>query len=313
MPSRARGTASASAASAPDSPSARIARSSEPGSRPLPGRDVAGLEQDRPGLRRAARVRERRRPAGHGGERQIGEPLPRRQVRIGRHRASVVAAVQQRDGMDLEVEVVRRVLGVTRVPHEADHVARSHLRAVDREGRERREVRVVELVAGGILQPEAEPADVVPPDRVDDPVGDGENRSAQRSEDVLAVVPAGCRARGVEGVRVRRSAVDREDVAALRQTRDHVRRHTPHRRHGRPIALARLHRLPVHLRPDRASGVVLDAAHRLWLERLGGDIRVADDDVRPGGHAGVLDIHADVQSSHSCVESARSSRAVRRR
>ena len=93
----------------------------------------------------------------------------------------------------------------------------SHLAAVDGERRERGEVRVVELVAVPVAEPEPVAADVVPADREDRAVGDGEDRRAERREDVLAVVPAGGGAAGAEGVGERRRPVDREDVAAGRQ------------------------------------------------------------------------------------------------
>ena len=82
------------------------------------------------------------------------------------------------------------LIGVARVAHEAEHRARLHLAAVDGERREGGEVRVVELVAVVVAKPEAVAADVVPADREDRSVGDGEQRRAELAEDVLAVMPA---------------------------------------------------------------------------------------------------------------------------
>ena len=79
-------------------------------------------------------------------------------------------------------------------------------------------MRVVELVALPVAQPEPPAADVVPADREDRPVRDGEDRRAERREDVVAVVPAaGDVAAGrAERVAVADGPVDREDVAAAR-------------------------------------------------------------------------------------------------
>jgi hypothetical protein len=74
-------------------------------------------------------------------------------------------------------------------------------------------VRIVELVPLPVSQPEAIAAAVVPADREDRAVGDGEKRRPERREDVFAVVPADAGARRTERVRERGRAVDREDVA----------------------------------------------------------------------------------------------------
>ena len=88
------------------------------------------------------------------------------------------------------MEVDRRELGVAGLPHEPEHVACLDLPAVDGERRVGREMRVVELVAGPVAEPEAPAADVVPADREHRPVGDREQRRSERREDVLAVMPA---------------------------------------------------------------------------------------------------------------------------
>ena len=97
---------------------------------------------------------------------------------------------EQRHGVDLEVQMDGRELGVAGLPHEAEHVAGLDLPAVDGERRVRREMGVVELVPGAVAEPEAPAADVVPADREHRAVGDGEERRPERREDVLAVVPA---------------------------------------------------------------------------------------------------------------------------
>jgi hypothetical protein len=124
--------------------------------------------------------------------------------------------------VDLEVEVHGRRARLAGVAHERDHLARPHLAAVDGERRVRGEVRVVELVAGPVSEPEAEAADLVPADGEDRPVRDREHRLAELAEDVLAVVPARAGPGGPEGVAEADRAVDREDVAAGRQLRVHA-------------------------------------------------------------------------------------------
>ena len=64
---------------------------------------------------------------------------------VGVH-GSVVAQVEQADGVDLEVEVIRRAFRVTRVAHEAEDGASLDVGAVHGRRREGGEMRVVELV-----------------------------------------------------------------------------------------------------------------------------------------------------------------------
>ena len=92
--------------------------------------------------------------------------------------------------MDLEVQVRRRSLRVARVPDEPEHVSGMDLVAVDRKRREGGKVRVVEEIPLPVAHPEPVAADIVPPDGEDRPRRDGEDRRAQRREDVVAVVPA---------------------------------------------------------------------------------------------------------------------------
>ena len=79
-------------------------------------------------------------------------------------------------------------------------------------------MRVVELVPFVVAEPQAKAADVVPADREDRPVGDGEDRRAELGEDVFTVVPTrhDVASRRSEGVPERRRAIDGKDVAAGR-------------------------------------------------------------------------------------------------
>jgi hypothetical protein len=126
--------------------------------------------------------------------------------------------------MDLEVEVVGRPFGVAGVAHEPDDLACLHVRAVRRGRRERGQVRVVELVALAVEDPQPVAADLVPADREDGPVRAGDERLAELPEDVVAVVVGHVRARGPVAVDVRGGAVDGEHVAARRQLRMELER-----------------------------------------------------------------------------------------
>ena len=136
------------------------------------------------------------------------------------------------------MEVRRTALGVAGVADEADDVARLDTAPLDRKRRVRRKVRVVELVALGVAQPEPVAADLGEPDRVERAVGDREQRRALGGEDVLPVVPAAgdVRPRAPEAVAERGRAVDGEDVAARGElaprppARPSRGRRRPHRR-----------------------------------------------------------------------------------
>ena len=93
--------------------------------------------------------------------------------------------------------------------------------ALDRERRVGGEMRVVELVALGVAEPQPPAADLVPADRVDGAVCDGEQRRSERREDVLAVVPAAddVGARSAERVAERGRAENGEDEALARELR----------------------------------------------------------------------------------------------
>ena len=86
-------------------------------------------------------------------------------------------------------------------------------------------MRVVELVAAVVAQPEPPAADVVPADGEERPVRDGEERRPQRRDEVLAVVPLArdVGAERAEGVAERGGAEDGEHVAALREACGHLR------------------------------------------------------------------------------------------
>ena len=100
-----------------------------------------------------------------------------------------------RDRVHLEVEVRRLAAECAGVAHEADHLAGPDVRAVRGQRRERREVRVEELVPLRVAEPEPVPGRVVPADRVERAVGDGDERLAEPAEDVDAVLLAAARGR----------------------------------------------------------------------------------------------------------------------
>ena len=74
-------------------------------------------------------------------------------------------------------------------------------------------MRVVELVSLAVSQPEPITAAFLPADGEDRAVGNGEEWGAERSEDVLAVMPDGTGPRRPERVGERGRPVDGEDVA----------------------------------------------------------------------------------------------------
>ena len=141
-------------------------------------------------------------------------------------------------------------------------------------------MRVVELVPLLVAQPQAPAADVVPADREDRAVGDGEDRRAERREDVVAVVPAAgdVAARRPEGVAVRRRPVDREDVVLRGQPGRHVRDRGPHRQPVVPRRLVAGERRPG--RGQRRLGARLRGGRS---PRLAG----STSSLRPGSSSGV--------------------------
>ena len=74
-------------------------------------------------------------------------------------------------------------------------------------------MRVVELVSLAVSQPEPITAAFLPANGEDRAVGNGEERGAEWSEDVLTVVPADTGPRRPKSVGERRWPVDGEDVA----------------------------------------------------------------------------------------------------
>ena len=127
----------------------RAPRRSEAGSSPSAVEMSVTAEQDRAGLaaRRCRPDRSAPSRSATGNGRPLDAATP---VEVGRRvDGAVVAEEEHRDRVHLEVEVRRRPLGVAGVAHEADHLAGLDVRAVLRERRERREVRVVELRCPG--------------------------------------------------------------------------------------------------------------------------------------------------------------------
>ena len=102
---------------------------------------------------------------------------------------AVLAERAERHRMDLEVHVVRASVRVAGVPDEAEHLPRSHMRRVQGEWGEAREMGVVEGVARGVREPQAPAADLLPADVADRAVGDRDDGRAERGEQVVAVVP----------------------------------------------------------------------------------------------------------------------------
>ena len=142
-----------------------------------------------------------------------GDPagLPGDQVRIGVDDA-VVALRLELGRVDLEVEVRGRTDRVAGGADEADDVACMDEGALPCERREAREVGVVELVAGGVAEPEAVAADVVPADVEERPVGDRDERGPERAK--MSFPWCQCGPRHPEVVGEGRLPGDREDVPA---------------------------------------------------------------------------------------------------
>ena len=101
---------------------------------------------------------------------------------------AVGAEKEHGDRVHLEVEMRRPAAGVAGITHEADHLSGPYVGAVRGQGRERREMRVRELVPLAVAQPEPIACRVVPADREQRAVGDGDERLAELSEDVDAVL-----------------------------------------------------------------------------------------------------------------------------
>jgi hypothetical protein len=121
--------------------------------------------------------------------------------------------------VDLEVQVGRRADRVAGGADEAEHVAAADARALAGERREAGQVRVVEVVAVVVEQPQPPPAEVVPADVVERAVLHGQERRAGGHEDVDPLVEARRRPRRapVVGEVVGGGAQHREHVAAVEQ------------------------------------------------------------------------------------------------
>ncbi len=225
---------------------------------------------------------------------------------------AVVAEPCHRRRMDLEVEVRRPALGVAGVPDEADHVAGLHSLPVDRERRVGGEVRVVEVVAAVVAQPQPVAADLDEAHGVDRPVRDREHRRSRWREDVLAVVPAprDVRPRGAEAVAERHVVAEyREDVAAGREPRRDLGRgeHGPSwDRRARVLRLGRLWQIRAD--GDRRSG---RSRRRPGRPGSGAGLRDRDgrgagnDDLASGGEASVVGEQPDTQAGDRRLRSRR--------
>src|SRR3954470_3555622 len=167
------------------------------------GDEVADFHERAGALRRVAAVA--RQPGTRG---DVALLLPREQDRMRIDRVLVLAA-----GVDLEVHVGRRGLGVAGVAREAEDGAGFDLAAVLGVGGEGGEVGVEEGVAGRGVEPQAVAGDGQRADAVDGAVGDREHGGAEGGEDVVALMDAGVGAGGAEVVGGGRLAVDGERVA----------------------------------------------------------------------------------------------------
>ncbi len=123
--------------------------------------------------------------------------------------------------MHLEVEMRLRRERVAGVADEPDHVSAPDGATVSREPRVPGQMRVVEIVAGVIDEPESPSADPVPADREDRPVGDGDDGCAERGEEIVTVVPAAgdVRPLATVGVAPVGARGDREGVRAAERRR----------------------------------------------------------------------------------------------
>ena len=225
---------------------------------------------------------------------------------------AVVAEVEQRDRVHLEVQVVGRPLGVAGVAHEPDDLARLHVCAVRGRGREGREMGVVELVSLLVEDPEPVAADLVPADREDRAVRDREERLAELAEDVVAVVIGDVGAGGAVGVDVRSRPVDREDIAAGRQLRvqlQGLRRAGPALPGAEPRGIPGLglSRSSSRCRSSSWSSSPVAARRRRGLGRGFG---VAELDLASGGQAAVRGVQVDVELGHEQAVAARPARGA---
>ena len=206
------------------------------------GRDVRDPDQHRPRSRGADRAGNLRRPAGRDREREAREVPPRREVGA-RVDGPVLAEEEHRDRIHLEVEPDARPARGSGRPHEADHLTGADVRAVRGKLRERREVRVEELVPLRVTKPELVSGGAVPADPVERPLGDRDERLPETAVDVGAALPAPSRGRAPVAVGDGRAAVGRVDVRLGGQLR---RRHLRHadqrarrrRQELRPVAHA---------------------------------------------------------------------------
>ena len=161
-------------------------------------------------------IRERdRREHLHGVRLRPGAQVRRRVDR------AVVAEVEKAVRVNLEMEMRLRRERVAGIADEPDHVPAVDCATVSRQPRVPGQMRVVEVVADVIHEPESPPADPVPADREDRPVGDGDDRRPERGEEIVAVVPAAGDVRPLStvGVAPGRARADREGVRPAERRR----------------------------------------------------------------------------------------------
>src|SRR6185369_14822326 len=142
---------------------------------------VSGTDEHRARLRRLDDAGWAGSPSGRDRERQVPDSLPSLEVG-GRIDRSVVTEVEQRHRVHLEMQMGGCTFCVAGVPHETDHLTRTHACAVPRADREHRSI------------------------------GDREQRLAELAEEVVAVVVADIGPIGPVAVDVRRHSVDGEPV-----------------------------------------------------------------------------------------------------
>src|SRR5262249_15245289 len=126
----------------------------------------------------------------------------------------VVAEAEQRGRVDLEMQVRRGAFRVSAVADVGDHLTGANACAVASRPCVAIEMRVVELVARSVAQPQAAAAEPLPTHGEEHAAGNREHRHAARREEVVAVVPRHAIARGSECVRDGDLLRKGEDVSA---------------------------------------------------------------------------------------------------
>ena len=166
--------------------------------------------------RRGARNRPRARPRDPPGAEVARKDRRRRRSRASNSWCGCTS--KWRCGVRRE-----RVAGAA---EEADHLSPAHVPVLQDPARVGGEVGVVEPVAGRVLEPEAPAADRVPADEAERAGHHGDHRSAERGEEVVAVVPAvgDVAADAAVGVAPVGAAGDREVVVRQAEPRRDLQR-----------------------------------------------------------------------------------------